>query len=196
MAQDNYIHEPRCITPSNDDNKSSDILPMTKSHNTNNSKPMQVDEEEVLGDSHVIFPELNKSHLTCHDLVYSSQILDLTLETPSKEKFLDNIENNLPSPSLAFETTISLVDPRDKIFNDDPFSTFYNQDDESEDGELEINDGNYDYDQNEVTSLVREDRTVDSDIQSVNKDSIEVIISSCALCLKRNGLKSLKITVC
>jgi len=76
------------------------------------------DSEEHNESRDLLFPDLNESHLSCSGL-YGS---------PTDGKGNDNDKNEF-DPS----TSIDLVDPKDEVFDDDPFATFnYSSDNNNE----------------------------------------------------------------
>jgi hypothetical protein len=170
----NQTDAPRCITPQNDaftigndinpstmpvllneevTNKNNDQnapdLTFSRDDDEEDDEPetftlMKVNNNETNNESNLLFPELNESHLTCHDL-YSSHAIDDTLDSSlidtkqsllkvQEEETVAEAENcdhdndhddhdDHEFPSIALDTSISLIDPRDEVFNDDPFAT-------------------------------------------------------------------------
>ena len=130
---DNHDHAPDLTFSRDDDNDDNGIV--VNRHSRSIKKRNQ---RETKDESHLLFPELNESHLTCSDL-YSSHVLDNTIDasklhdrthTPSKlldeiEEFCDPDDEENEFPSLVLDSGVSLIDPREEVFNDDPFATVY-----------------------------------------------------------------------
>ena len=98
---------------------------------------------------------MNESHLTCHDL-YSSHAIDDTVDTATPLKSIGEQTRSYEFASPNFDTTVSLIDPREEVFDDDPFSTMYRHD-ESGENDCAIEEGDeleYDIDKQEVVRNV------------------------------------------
>mmetsp|Transcript_7670 Transcript_7670/g.9782 ORF Transcript_7670/g.9782 Transcript_7670/m.9782 type:complete len:265 (-) Transcript_7670:60-854(-) len=85
----------------------------------------------------------------------------------------DNDNGDDEFPSLVLESTVSLIDPREEIFDDDPFATVYNPNDSSHMDSLE---------EEEEKEEEEEDLTLDDD----EEDEEELIIG--LECLHNNGI--------
>lgn len=121
--------EPICITPSQE---SHDLVIDDRSYfsgqNTSFTDPAVYHRDE----SQMLFPDLcNESYISCPDL-YISRVLDDSNEKDAE--VTKTVENQLT-------TSVELIDPRDEVFDDDPFATFnYSNDstaDEAEVGQCE-----------------------------------------------------------
>lgn len=133
------ISVPNCITPTSKDEDDSN--PASTPRDESNA---------ILEESEVLFPDLNESHLTCQDLYATmeeddnddnnddEENNDLDSESSLRkiiekdvECFIDNHEDEIDEdddddfPTEILDTTVSLIDPREEIFDDDPFATVY-----------------------------------------------------------------------
>lgn len=126
LTQNRSEGRPVCVTPtrlserlSRNNNRRVYLSP-DPTHNSSFSDPPQSSREM----SGILFPELNESHISCPDL-YSSRMHD---DLGATIEEVDEVEQTNVDDSNPF---VDIIDPRDEIFNDDPFATFNYSDDES-----------------------------------------------------------------
>ena len=124
--------EPACITPmrgayAGNEGRGAFFSPGA---NSSFSDPGANSREE----SGLLFPNLNESHISCPDL-YASRIHDefgVTIEEEEK----DDDQN----------ASVELIDPRDEVFDDDPFATCFNYSNDSSVNKSKDEQDNYDDD--------------------------------------------------
>lgn len=91
--------------------------------NSSFSDPCVYSREE----SGLLFPDLNESHISCPDL-YASRVHDefgTTIEEDDEDIDAYSKEQNEQN------TSVELIDPRDEVFDDDPFATHFNYSNDS-----------------------------------------------------------------
>lgn len=72
-------------------------------------------------ESGLLFPDLNENHISCPD-VYGSKVHD---------KLGTTIEDAYRREQNEQNTSVELIDPRDEVFDDDPFATHFNYSNDS-----------------------------------------------------------------
>ncbi len=130
IQTENILVEPNCVTPTSGDDD-------------DNDSASQLNDENKMDESEILFPDLNESHLTCQDLYATMEEDDdnngandnfsthdnTTSESLNEDNdsFVndDGEENDDEFPTEILDTTVSLIDPREEIFDDDPFATVY-----------------------------------------------------------------------
>jgi len=114
------VVEPACVTPSRDaDRWNVESRPFfSPGANSSFSDPGVYSRDE----SGLLFPDLNESHISCPDL-YASRVHDefgTTIEEEDEDIDVYSKEQNEQN------TSVELIDPRDEVFDDDPFATCFN----------------------------------------------------------------------
>ena len=126
VTQKRHEDGPVCVTPSrpsepfSSSNERREFF-SPETYNSSFSDPVHGSRDT----SGLLFPELNESHISCPDL-YTSRIHDDLGATIEEED-----EDVLPSGDEV-GISVDLIDPREEVFNDDPFATFNYSNDESE----------------------------------------------------------------
>lgn len=122
--------QPACVTPSRHIEQSSRSIEHQvffspdPTHTSSFSDPVHGSRDQ----SGLLFPELNESHISCPDL-YASRVHDDFGFTIEEEEQGENRRE------LEVDSSVELIDPRDEVFDDDPFATLnYSNDSASTSG--------------------------------------------------------------
>ncbi len=150
------VNVPNCVTPTNEDEMDNMATPM-KSESTK------------MEESDLLFPDLNESHLTCQDLYATMEVDDEddggdedanddkansgnnssnSIQNDKDDTSNDEVGESDDFSTDILDTTVSLIDPREEVFDDDPFATFY--------------------DNGEGSKALHEENGVDDDIASLH----------------------------